>query len=187
MRDGPVSAPGQDAEFRHLFAQEAEQRLSRLGRQLLELEETGSDEGLVASIFRDAHTLKGSAAMVGFDEVARVAHAMEDLLEQLRSGARTATPELVDELLVAVDGLAAMIPAALDGDDRRARRRPARTGAPGTGHDRRRARGARRIARRRTHWRADRGASPRGPRQSRRPRGRRTDRRGHRCARHRRS
>ena len=118
MRDGPVSAPGQDAEFRHLFAQEAEQRLSRLGRQLLELEETGSDEGLVASIFRDAHTLKGSAAMVGFDEVARVAHAMEDLLEQLRSGARIATPELVDELLVAVDGLAAMIPAALDGDDR---------------------------------------------------------------------
>src|SRR6478735_8553700 len=120
MRDGPVSAPGQDAEFRHLFAQEAEQRLSRLGRQLLELEETGSDEMLVASIFRDAHTLKGSAAMVGFDEVARVAHAMEDLLEQLRSGARLATSELVDELLVAVDGLAAMIPAALDGDDRRA-------------------------------------------------------------------
>src|SRR6476661_8577927 len=101
MRDGPVSAPGQDAEFRHLFAQEAEQRLSRLGRQLLELEETGSDEMLVASIFRDAH-------------------AMEDLLEQLRSGARLATSELVDELLVAVDGLAAMIPAALDGDDRRA-------------------------------------------------------------------
>ena len=35
-------------------------------------------------------------------------------------GRDIATPELVDELLVAVDGLAAMIPAALDGDDRRA-------------------------------------------------------------------
>lgn len=111
---------GHDAEFRQLFAEEAEQRLARLSQQVLKLEETGSDEELVASIFRDAHTLKGSAAMVGFDDIARVAHAMEDLLVQLRSGERLATPGLIDELLVAVDGLRTMIPAILDGHDRTA-------------------------------------------------------------------
>jgi len=109
---------GHEEEFRQLFAQEAEQRLASLGRQLLELEQTGGDDELVASIFRDAHTLKGSAAMVAVDEVARVAHSMEDLLEQLRSGERPATPDLIDTLLVVVDGLTAIIPSVLDGHDR---------------------------------------------------------------------
>ena len=107
---------GHDDEFRQLFAQEADQRLTRLGQELLRLEEAGSDEGLVASIFRDAHTLKGAAAVVGLDDIGRVAHAMEDILEELRGGLRPTTPPLVDALLAAVDGLTAMLPAAVGGE-----------------------------------------------------------------------
>ena len=47
----------------------------------------------------------------------KVAHAVEDLLEELRSGRRRATPELVDAVLGAVDGLRAMIPRVMDGHD----------------------------------------------------------------------
>lgn len=108
---------GFDAEFKRLFAQEAEQRLESLSRHLLELEDSPNDAELVATVFRDAHNLKGSAAVVGVDDVARVAHAMEDLLEQLRSKAREATPEVIDALLAATDGLAVMVPALLTGDD----------------------------------------------------------------------
>ncbi|HZQ83201.1 MAG TPA: hybrid sensor histidine kinase/response regulator [Acidimicrobiales bacterium] len=107
-----------EAEFKQLFAQEAEQRLTRLGQELLQLEERGSDAELVGSIFRDAHTLKGAAAVVGFDDVGRVAHAMEDLLEQLRSGERLPTPEIVDVLLAAVDLLVELIPVGLAGGSR---------------------------------------------------------------------
>ncbi|HEX7168432.1 MAG TPA: hybrid sensor histidine kinase/response regulator [Acidimicrobiales bacterium] len=110
-------ADGRNDEFLGLFAQEAEQRLSDLAAQLLALEEAGNDAELVASIFREAHTLKGAAAVVGLDAFSRVAHAIEDLLEQLRSGGRMATPALIDGVLAAVDGLAAMLPAAIAGDD----------------------------------------------------------------------
>src|SRR5687767_6123638 len=95
---------GRDDEFIALFAQEAEQRLADLASRLLALEEVGNDAELVASIFRDAHTLKGAAAVVGLDTFSKVAHVMEDLLEQLRSGGRMATPTLIDGVLGAVDG-----------------------------------------------------------------------------------
>src|SRR5438309_1278525 len=113
-------ATGHEDEFRQLFAQEAEQRLADLTSHLLALEEAGSDDDLVASIFREAHTLKGAAAVVGLEEVSVVAHAMEDLLEQLRAGSRLATPALIDVVLTAVDGLKEMLPAVLAGEDRMA-------------------------------------------------------------------
>jgi two-component system chemotaxis sensor kinase CheA len=110
-----VSATGHEEEFRQLFFQEASALLARLGEHLLKLEAAGSDPDLIASIFRDAHTLKGAAAVVGFDEVARVAHGMEDLLEGVRSGTRPVTSSLVDALLGVVDGLSDFIPASLAG------------------------------------------------------------------------
>ncbi|HWW53725.1 MAG TPA: hybrid sensor histidine kinase/response regulator [Acidimicrobiales bacterium] len=115
-----MSATGHEDEFRLLFAQEAEERLANLGRQLLELEQDASDPELIASIFREAHTLKGAAAVVGLEEVGVVAHAMEDLLEQLRAGERLATPALIDAVLAAVDGLEEMLPGVLAGEDRMA-------------------------------------------------------------------
>ena len=112
-----MTISGHEEEFRQLFAEEAESRLARLGEQLLQLEESGSDRELIASIFREAHTLKGAAAVVGIDDVSRVAHALEDLLEGVRNGQRLPTPELVDVALNAVDGLTNMIPRLLAGED----------------------------------------------------------------------
>src|SRR5688572_24095496 len=109
-----------DDELLALFAEEAEQRLGDLTANLLALEEAGNDAELVAATFREAHTLKGGAAVVGLTAFSDVAHAMEDLLEELRSGGRMATPALVDGLLAAVDGLRDMLPAAIAGDDRAA-------------------------------------------------------------------
>ncbi len=114
---GVVTVVGHEDEFRHLFAQEAESRLAALGAQLLELEQSGSDPELIASIFREAHTLKGAAAVVGIDEASRVAHALEDLLEGVRSGQRLPSSELVDVALGAVDGLTSMVPRLVAGED----------------------------------------------------------------------
>src|SRR6476646_6189107 len=105
-----MTIPGHEDEFRRLVAEEAEERLARLGEQLLQLEESGSDRELIASIFREAHTLKGAAAVVGITEASRVAHALEDLLEGVRSGRRLPTSELVDTALATVDGLSSMVP-----------------------------------------------------------------------------
>ena len=112
-----MSATGYEDEFRRLFAEEAEERLAVLARELLALEQAAGDAELVGSLFREAHTLKGAAAVVGMEEVSLVAHTMENLLEQLRAGERQTTSALIDGLLAAVDALQSMVPAVLDGED----------------------------------------------------------------------
>jgi two-component system chemotaxis sensor kinase CheA len=113
-----VEVTGQEARFRAMFAEEAEGRLATLSELLLELEGNGDDRELLSSVFREAHTLKGAAAVVGMADVLRVAHAMEEVLEELRRGDGAATPAMVDALLGAVDGMRELVPAALAGDDR---------------------------------------------------------------------
>ena len=113
-----MEVTGQEARFRAMFAEEAEGRLATLSELLLELERNGDDRELLSSVFREAHTLKGAAAVVGLADVQRVAHAMEEVLEGLRRGDGVAAPALVDALLAAVDGMREMVPAVLAGDDR---------------------------------------------------------------------
>ena len=92
-------------QVRRLFAQEAEARLAQLGQLLLQLEQTGDDETLVRSIFRELHTLKGSAAVAGLNEVSRIAHDLEELVDGLRVGGLSLTSEVIDTLLRGVDQL----------------------------------------------------------------------------------
>jgi chemotaxis protein histidine kinase CheA len=69
-----------------------------LPEPLLELEHDG-DQELVATLSREARTLEGEATVVDLADVGRVAYAMEELLEQLHSGALAPTAELADVLL----------------------------------------------------------------------------------------
>jgi two-component system chemotaxis sensor kinase CheA len=103
-------------EIRALFAQEAEVRLTHLDQLLLELEQTGDEETLVRSVFRELHTLKGSSAVAGLTDVSRLAHELEEIVEDLRAGRQTVTPEVIDTLLAGADRLGTVIASAL-GDD----------------------------------------------------------------------
>ncbi|HXI96456.1 MAG TPA: Hpt domain-containing protein, partial [Candidatus Acidoferrum sp.] len=73
------------------------------------LEATPDDQGAIDGILREAHTMKGAAGMVGMMRVSRLAHRLEDLLVELRSGTRRSTPELTDSMLLVVDGLGRLI------------------------------------------------------------------------------
>ncbi|HEY0410819.1 MAG TPA: Hpt domain-containing protein, partial [Candidatus Dormibacteraeota bacterium] len=108
----PVERPfGHDAEFRGLFAEEAQGRLDSLASSLLGLEGTAGSVEMVTALLREAHTLKGGSAMVGLPRVTRLAHLLEDLLDPYRDGAGISA-DLVDDALTAVDGLRAVIDAA---------------------------------------------------------------------------
>jgi two-component system chemotaxis sensor kinase CheA len=106
-----------EADFQRLFAVEAEGRLDALVDRLLELETGGPRADLVAALFREAHTVKGGAAVVGMANVARVAHALESLLDEVRGGARDVNAAFVDAVLGGVDAIRALIKAALAGAD----------------------------------------------------------------------
>ncbi|MDP9416254.1 MAG: response regulator, partial [Actinomycetota bacterium] len=110
-----MSISSHDSAFRDMFEQEATAALGRLASGLLRLEQHGFDTDLVAGLFRDAHNVKGGAAVVGLDDVRRVAHAMEEVLEPIRSSAAAAPSGAVDALLAGVDAIRAILPNAVGG------------------------------------------------------------------------
>lgn len=96
-------------KIRALFAQESAIRLTHLDELLLLLEQSPVDQDLIRSAFREVHTIKGSAAVAGLEEVSRIAHELEEVMEELRNGYRSVTPEVIDILLAGADRLRAAI------------------------------------------------------------------------------
>jgi len=102
----------EDPELLATFRAEVEERLASLSAGLLQLETHPSPKQLVAGLFRDAHTVKGSARMMGLQQVLETAHAAEDLLGAVRDGRFQVRRDLVDLLLATVDGIGRSIPGA---------------------------------------------------------------------------
>ncbi len=97
------------------FLAESEERLAALERGLVALEAAPGDEELLHAVLRDAHTLKGGAAMVAFDAVKDLAHDLEGVLERLRRRELGVSNALVTLLLRSVDVLRAAIGDAAAG------------------------------------------------------------------------
>src|SRR5271167_2472322 len=98
-----------------VFFEEAAELLADCETALVQLEKSAGDKELLNRIFRCAHTLKSNSAMLGFQEIMRFTHALEDLLELLRTGCRSVTPPVIDTLLASQDVLAALLSRARSG------------------------------------------------------------------------
>ncbi len=90
------------------FLSEVREHLEALERGLLQLELSGAEEfqkKLINGLFRAAHTIKGSARVMGYDAISRVAHAMEDILDHCRENQNNPNAASIDKLLRAADRL----------------------------------------------------------------------------------
>ncbi|MDX6211855.1 MAG: two-component system, chemotaxis family, sensor kinase CheA [Frankiales bacterium] len=101
-----------DPELIATFRAEVEERLASLQAGLLHLEGSKTPRQAIAGLFRDAHTVKGSARMLGLDGVLQLAHTSEDLLGALRDGRFVIRRDLIDLLLAACDAIGRAIPGA---------------------------------------------------------------------------
>jgi two-component system chemotaxis sensor kinase CheA len=93
-----------DPDIAEVFHEEAVERLDRMVESLLALEAGQPPAAAVDSLFRDAHSIKGSAGMFGLEEPRAIAHAIEDVLADIRKQ-DAFPPELTDPLLRATDAL----------------------------------------------------------------------------------
>jgi len=107
-----MSAWGDDPELVATFRAEVEERLASLAAGLLSLESNPRAREVVAALFRDAHTVKGSAKMLGLDHVVSVAHLMEDLLGAIRDGRLSVRADLIGLLFVSCDAVGRSMPGA---------------------------------------------------------------------------
>ena len=111
-----MALTGHEDRFRQLYADEAHDRLGRMTTALLEVGDEAGDDVLEV-LFREAHTLKGGAAIVGFPDVSRAVHAVEDVLEGVRDGSVALRDRLRDALLDAVEALGTLITESRAGED----------------------------------------------------------------------
>jgi len=91
-----------------VFRVESQELLEQIEQGLLDLEHKPGDAVLVASVFRALHTLKGSGAMFGMDDLADFVHHCETAFDRVRKGQAPATAALVTAVLNAMDFMRAL-------------------------------------------------------------------------------
>jgi two-component system chemotaxis sensor kinase CheA len=102
-------------QFKNAFREEGREVLVDLESALLELNSNSGDKELVGRIFRALHTIKGSGAMFGFEDLATFTHNLETAFDEVRNGRLEISPELIDLTLSALDQIRAMLEEGTSG------------------------------------------------------------------------
>ncbi len=96
------------------FLIEAFELIEQLDQDLVELENNPEDLELLNSIFRVAHTIKGSSSFLNLDTLTELTHHMEDVLNKARKGELTLTPAIMDTVLESIDMMKALLYSVRD-------------------------------------------------------------------------
>ncbi|MGQ9825856.1 MAG: Hpt domain-containing protein, partial [Desulfotomaculales bacterium] len=91
-----------------IFFEELEEKIQVISDNLLLMEKGGAPSGAIQEIFRAAHTIKGSSAVMGYEKMAGLTHEIENIFDRLRQGDLTVDERLVDVLFEALDTLRAL-------------------------------------------------------------------------------
>lgn len=97
-----------DEEMLEIFALEAEDHLRNIISNLALLESKPDDSNALLEIRRSAHTLKGSAGIIGFKKLSSLAHHVEDLLEYISDNEITSNKSVFELLMASTDCLEAL-------------------------------------------------------------------------------
>ena len=106
-------------QFRQAFIEESMDLLNSLESRLLEMEEAPEDKEKISAVFRIIHTIKGSSAMFGFNEISSFTHHVENILDAVRDGKLMVSRELIDWTLKSGDHITALIEADSDSEEKK--------------------------------------------------------------------
>lgn len=104
-------------QYLEVFLDESREHLQSVNDHLLNLENNPEDLSYVQEVFRSAHTLKGMAATMGYEDIANLTHKMENVLDNIRNEKLKVSSQLLDILLEAVEALENMIASISSGGD----------------------------------------------------------------------
>ncbi len=97
------------SKYEELFISEAEEYIEQISDSILELERNADNKEAVSNIFRGLHTIKGMAASMGYADIAKIAHQLEDIVDLIRNERISLYKELIDILLKGNDYIDAMV------------------------------------------------------------------------------
>jgi len=103
-------------QYMEMFLDESREHLQSLNDGLLSLENDPEDLSVLNEIFRNAHTLKGMSATMGYTKTAELTHDMENLLDMLRKEQLKVSPEIIDVIFKCLDTLQEMVENISNGE-----------------------------------------------------------------------
>src|SRR5262245_50051258 len=103
-------------QLKQTFFDECSELLQQTEAGLTEIREGHCTDDTVNAVFRAVHSVKGGAGIFGFEALVEFAHVFETVLDALRRGSVTATPEVADVLLAAGDVLSDLVQMSRSGE-----------------------------------------------------------------------
>lgn len=104
-------------QYLEVFLEESREHLQAVNDSILQLEKQPEDLNLVNEIFRSAHTLKGMAATMGYEDIASLTHKMENVLDMIRNHKLNVSTTIIDVIFLAIDALEDMVGSIQAGND----------------------------------------------------------------------
>ncbi len=98
-----------DTEILQDYSSEARELLDEMENSLMRLEKEGASPELLNNIFRAVHCIKGSAEYIGLERSSTLTHGIENLLDRMREGLLSPTPEILEFLFRAKDLILTLI------------------------------------------------------------------------------
>ena len=96
-------------EILNIFQQESMEIISSMDGKLLMLEKDGKNTEIAMQLFRDAHSLKGSARMLGFEDIQNLAHKIEDIISLVKEEKLAITSNIADTISECLEFISSLI------------------------------------------------------------------------------
>lgn len=99
----------ENSKYRDMFVMEALEHVENLNHHLLKYEEEPNVKEHVDILFRSAHTLKGMAATMQYDQIREICKTIEEIFDKFRKGENSITAELGNVIFLGIDHLKQLI------------------------------------------------------------------------------
>ncbi len=106
-----------DNEMLSLFILDMEDSINMISSGLLSLENNQNNPGIVDEIMRAAHNLKGSSAMMNFNRMKDLTHAVETVMQKIRGNKLQISQSLISLLLSGLDRIQLIRDQIINGND----------------------------------------------------------------------
>lgn len=98
-----------EKKIRDAFLEEINELLESLNKELLSFENSPNEKEIINEIFRLTHSIKSESALVGYLNIAKIAHKMEDIFDRIRNNSIKVERNLMNALFKAYDKIMELI------------------------------------------------------------------------------
>ncbi|MDH3974520.1 MAG: chemotaxis protein CheA [Deltaproteobacteria bacterium] len=97
------------SKYKGMFISETKEHLQSMNKLIISLEKTPDKQEDIEALFREAHSVKGMAASMGYSDISELSHKMEDMMDLFRKGTLKLDSSAVDLLFEGLDSLELML------------------------------------------------------------------------------